>query len=136
MGVRNALFIGINCDLAHLVPVPLVDQDQTRITLDNMDISPWIEMRKGVPWWAAPKHTKTYSSFTADDDQPPYTAFTIVHYGQYQYYRKKNHYVNMIRQRQHETWYGAVLIFKLNGSGDVVDVTRADLPVIQRLLAL
>ena len=136
MGVRNALFIGINCDQAHVVPVPLIAQEQAHLTLDNMDISPWIQMRKGVTWWAAPKYTKTYSAFTADDHQPPNTAFTVVHYGQYQYYRKKNHYVNTIRQRQYQTWYGAVLVFKLNWSGDVVNVTRADLPVIQRLLAL
>ena len=108
MDVRNALFIGINCDQAHVVPVPFLGQNQPRATLDNMDISLWIEMRKGVMWWATQKHTKSFSSFTADDHQPPNTTFTVVHYGQYQYYRKRNCYVNTIRQQQYQTWYGAI----------------------------
>ena len=51
-------------------------------------------------------------------------------------YRARITIINTIRQRQYQTWYGAVLVFKLNVSGNVVNVMRADLPLIQRLLAL
>ena len=62
--------------------------------------------------------------------------FLTIAHGGLASYQAHTTIINTIRQWQYQTWYGTILVFKLNVSGNIINITQLDLPLIQCLLAL